>query len=85
MEETIKKILTDNISDSKVLVEGGDAKFTVKIVSDIFLDKSIIDRHKVVYSLLDKYIKTGAINGGVKASVIKFIESSMLDCLPKNC
>ena len=45
MEETIKKILTDNISDSKVLVEGSDAKFTVIVVSDIFYDKSIIDRH----------------------------------------
>ena len=69
MEETIKKILTDNISDSKVLVEGGDAKFTVNIVSDIFLDKSIIDRHKVIYSLLDKYIKTGEIHAlTIKAS-----------------
>ena len=69
MEETIKKILTDNITDSKVLVEGGDAKFTVKIVSDVFLDKSIIDRHKVVYSLLDKYIKTGEIHAlTIKAS-----------------
>ncbi len=69
MEETIKKILTDNISDSKVHVEGSDAKFTVKVVSDIFLDKSIIDRHKVVYSLLDKYIKTGEIHAlTIKAS-----------------
>ena len=69
MEETIKKILTDNISDSKVLVEGSDAKFTVTVVSDIFLDKSIIDRHKVIYSLLDKYIKTGEIHAlTIKAS-----------------
>ena len=48
MEETIKKILTDNIANSEVFVEGSDAKFTVKIVSDIFLNKSVIDRHKVV-------------------------------------
>ena len=48
MEETIKKILTDNMVNSEVLVEGSDAKFNVKIVSDIFLNKSIIDRHKVV-------------------------------------
>ena len=40
MEKTIKKILTDNISNSEVLVDGADAKYTVKIVSDIFLDKS---------------------------------------------
>ncbi|MFL2568749.1 MAG: BolA/IbaG family iron-sulfur metabolism protein [Gammaproteobacteria bacterium] len=69
MEETIKKILTDNIRNSDVSVEGGDAKFTVKIVSDIFTDKSVIDRHKVVYSLLDKYIKTGEIHAlTIKAS-----------------
>ena len=69
MEETIKKILTDNIRNSDVSVEGEDAKFTVKIVSDIFSDKSVIDRHKVVYSLLDKYIKTGEIHAlTIKAS-----------------
>ena len=69
MEKTIKKILNDNISNSEVLVDGADAKYTVKIVSDIFLDKSIIDRHKVVYSLLDKYIKTGEIHAlTIKAS-----------------
>ena len=69
MEETIKKILTDNMANSEVLVEGSDAKFTVKIVSDIFLNKSVIDRHKVVYSLLNKYIKTGEIHAlTIKAS-----------------
>ena len=42
---------------------GGDgSKFTVTVVSDIFENKSVIDRHKMIYSIVDKYIKTGEIH-----------------------
>ena len=57
MEEIIKKILSENINQSIVNVEGGDAKYTVEISSDDFSGKTIIERHKMVYALLDKYIK----------------------------
>ncbi len=62
MEDIIKQILIENINQSTVNVEGGDAKYTVKIISDAFLDKTIIERHKMVYALLDKYIKSGEIH-----------------------
>ena len=62
MEDIIKKILSEKIVDSNVVVDGGDSKYTVHVISDIFVGKSIIDRHKIVYAALDKYIKSGEIH-----------------------
>ena len=62
MEDIIKKILSEKIVDSNVVVDGRDSKYTVHVISDIFVGKSIIDRHKIVYAALDKYIKSGEIH-----------------------
>ena len=62
MEDLIKKILSDQIKDSLVTVEGGESKYTVQVISDIFRDKTIIDRHKIIYAALDSYIKSGEIH-----------------------
>ena len=62
MEDLIKKILNDQIKDSLVTVEGGESKYTVQVISDIFKDKTIIDRHKIIYAALDSYIKSGEIH-----------------------
>ena len=71
MEEIIKKILSENINQSIVNVEGGDAKYTVEISSNDFSGKTIIERHKMVYALLDKYIKSGEIHAlTIKAQTI---------------
>ena len=62
MENLIKKILNDQIKDSLVTVEGGESKYIVQVISDIFKDKTIIDRHKIIYAVLDSYIKSGEIH-----------------------
>ena len=62
MEDIIKKILSEKIVDSNVVVDGGDSKYTVHVISDIFVGKSVIDRHKIIYAALDKYIKSGEIH-----------------------
>jgi acid stress-induced BolA-like protein IbaG/YrbA len=62
MEDLIKKILNNQIKDSLVTVEGGESKYTVQVISDIFKDKTIIDRHKIIYAALDSYIKSGEIH-----------------------
>ena len=46
------------ITETKTLF--GD--HTVRVASDIFKGKTIIDRHKVIYSALDSYIKSGEIH-----------------------
>ena len=62
MEDLIKKILSDQSKDSLVTVEGGESKYTVQVISNIFKDKTIIDRHKIIYAALDSYIKSGEIH-----------------------
>ena len=62
MEEIIKKILTENINNAEVFVEGNEAKYTVKVLSNIFIDKTIIERHKIIYALLNEHIKSGEIH-----------------------
>ena len=62
MEEIIKKVLKENIDESIISVSGSEAKYTVEIASDMFLGKNTIDRHKIIYALLDEYIKSGEIH-----------------------
>lgn len=62
MKDVITKIISDAIKYDKLTVEGSDSKYEVQIVSDIFDNKSIIQRHKIIYALLDSYIKTGEIH-----------------------
>ncbi len=62
MEEIIKKEIINQLVDSEVLVEGGESKFTVHVKSDSFLGKTIIEQHKMIYAILNKYIETGEIH-----------------------
>ena len=62
MNDVITKILSEGIKYNKLTVEGSESKYEVQIVSDIFDNKSTIQRHKMIYALLDSYIKTGEIH-----------------------
>tara|TARA_B100000902_G_C27315057_1_gene920734 strand:+ start:1757 stop:1993 length:237 start_codon:yes stop_codon:yes gene_type:complete len=62
VNEIIKDAISNSIKDCDVKVEGGESKYTVHIVSDIFVGKSIVEKHKIVYAALDKYIKSGEIH-----------------------
>ena len=62
MKDVITKVLTEEIEYDKLIVEGSESKYEVKIVSDVFNGKSMIQRHKIIYALLDSYIKTGEIH-----------------------
>ena len=62
MKDIITKALSEGIEYDKLTVEGSESKYEVQIVSDIFDDKSTIQRHKIIYALLDSYIKTGEIH-----------------------
>jgi len=62
MKDTITNAISNQIKLEDLLVEGSESKYTVEIVSDEFVDKSIIQRHKMIYAILDQYIKTGEIH-----------------------
>ena len=62
MKDVITKALTEGIEYDKLTVEGSESKYEVKIISEVFDKKSTIQRHKIIYALLDSYIKTGEIH-----------------------
>lgn len=62
MKETIIKVIKDALEVSELSVSGSDAKYEIEITSNVFDGKSVIDRHKIVYNLLNEYIKTGEIH-----------------------
>ena len=62
MKDVIINVLKEGLKYEDLIVEGSDAKYEVKIVSDEFKDKTIIQRHKIIYALLDSYIRTGEIH-----------------------
>ena len=62
MKDVIINVLKEGLKYEDLIVEGSDAKYEVKIVSDEFKDKTIIQRHKIIYALLDAYIRTGEIH-----------------------
>ena len=62
MKDAITDIISKGIEFDDLSVEGSESKYTVRIVSDVFKDKSTIQRHKMIYALLDRYIKTGEIH-----------------------
>ena len=71
MKDVITKVLSEEIEYEKLIVEGSESKYEVKIVSDVFNGKSMIQRHKIIYALLDSYIKTGEIHAlTIKAMTI---------------
>jgi acid stress-induced BolA-like protein IbaG/YrbA len=71
MKDVITKILSEGIKYDTLSVEGSESKYEVQIVSDIFDNKSTIQRHKIIYALLDSYIKTGEIHAlTIKAMTI---------------
>ena len=62
MKDVISKAISDGFKYEDLIVEGSESKYEVQIVSNEFEGKSIIQRHKLIYALLDNYIKTGEIH-----------------------
>ena len=62
MKDVITDVISKGIEFDDLSVEGSESKYTVSIISDVFEGKSTIHRHKMIYALLDEYIKTGEIH-----------------------
>ena len=71
MKEKISSLIKQNLKYDSLTVDGSDSKYTVNIVSEAFNGKSTIDRHKIIYAIVDQYIKTGEIHAlTIKASTL---------------
>ena len=62
MKDAITNVISKGIEFDDLSVEGSESKYTVRITSNVFKGKSTIQRHKMIYALLDGYIKTGEIH-----------------------
>jgi len=58
----IKEIIESTLSGSSAEVSGSEGKFSANIVFDGFEGLTTINRHKIVYSALDSYIKSGELH-----------------------
>ena len=75
METVIKNILSTSFNDAQIEVSGSDSKYDVKIISDDFQGKNTIDRHKIIYALLNQYIASGEIHAlSIKSLTKKLAE-----------
>ena len=55
-EDAITDVISKGIEFDDLSEEGSEAKYTVSIISNVFECKSTIQRHKMIYALLDGYI-----------------------------
>ena len=62
MKNKITEIINEKMKYESLSVEGAESKYEINIVSNEFDGKSTIQRHKLIYALLDNYIKTGEIH-----------------------
>lgn len=58
----IENLLSGEFVDSEILVEGGDGKYQVSIVSEVFAGLNQVKRQQAVYKVLNDHISSGAIH-----------------------
>lgn len=60
--EEIRGLLAQSMPEAKVEVQGGDGKFQVRVVSDLFEGLNRVKRQQLVYRILGEHIASGAIH-----------------------
>lgn len=60
--ESMNQALSDAFPDERALLEGDGYKFQATVVSEKFVGKRTIARHKMVYAALDAFIRSGELH-----------------------
>ena len=50
------------LSDCQVAVEGGDGKYLVTVIGDVFEGLNAVKRQQTIYKILNEHISSGAIH-----------------------
>ena len=58
----LEKLIASQISECEIHVQGGEGKYHVSIVGDIFDGLNSVKRQQVVYKVLNDQIRSGAIH-----------------------
>lgn len=60
--EQIKQLLNSELPECEVTVEGGDGKYLVTAVGNLFDGLNAVKRQQKVYQILNEHISSGAIH-----------------------
>ena len=60
--DQIRQLLTAELADCEITVEGGDGKYLVVAVGQIFDGLNAVKRQQLIYKILNEHIVSGAIH-----------------------
>ena len=60
--ELIQQLIQKGMPSAKIEVSGGEGKFIAQVISDDFIDLSLIKRHKMVYACVNDEIASGELH-----------------------
>ena len=58
----IEQLLNEQLPDCDITVDGGDGKFQVTAVGDVFAGLNAVKRQQKIYQILNEHIVSGAIH-----------------------
>lgn len=58
----ITTLLDAELVDCQVTVDGGDGKYLVTVIGDVFEGLNAVKRQQTIYKILNEHIKSGAIH-----------------------
>jgi len=58
----ITTLFDAELSDCQVSVEGGDGKYLVTVIGDVFEGLNAVKRQQAIYKILNEHITSGAIH-----------------------
>ena len=60
--DSITRLLSAEIPECEIKVEGGDGKYLVTAVGDVFEGLNAVKRQQQIYQVLNPHISSGAIH-----------------------
>jgi acid stress-induced BolA-like protein IbaG/YrbA len=60
--DLITQLLNSELSGCEIAVEGGDGKYLVTAVGEVFEDLNAVKRQQTIYKILNDHIASGAIH-----------------------
>ncbi len=58
----IEDLLVTELTGCKINIEGGDGKFNLSVIGDVFEGLNAVNRQKMIYKILNAQIQSGDIH-----------------------
>ena len=60
--QTLYKILANGIPNADLKIDGGEGKYSVSVVCQVFEGLTLVKRQQFIYQFLNDYINSGEIH-----------------------